>query len=93
MCAITDHDVNDGEQLTHAGSDSDFEWFMHGQETLVEGFDNRVESSGGQGRHVEHAADALAATIDMARASLRSAVSIEGGHAHELADPLAIKRA
>ena len=93
MCAITDHDIDDRNEFTHTGSDRDFEWFMLGQETQVEGFDNRVESSGGEGGHVKHAADALAATIDMTRAALRSAVAIEWGHADELADPLAIKGA
>jgi hypothetical protein len=34
--AITNHDVDDREQLTHAGSNDNFEWFLISTLALVE---------------------------------------------------------
>ena len=67
--------------------------FCFGQQTLIELFDNWVEARGGQRGHVEHAADAGAAAVDVPRPSLLAAVAIEWRHPNELADLLAIKRA
>src|SRR5215207_5053987 len=68
-------------------------WFSFAHQALIELFDNWIETRGGEGGHIEHTADAGAATEDMAHPSLRTAVAIEGRHADELTDTLAIERA
>src|SRR5258705_13959904 len=87
--AITAHDVDDREQCGGASIDSDFEWFLIGAETFVEFFDYWVMAGGAQRRHIEHAAQAGPAAVDMASAALLATVTIEWRDAHQFTNLLA----
>jgi len=46
--AASDHRVEDGQQLAHAGDEGDLGQLAGGQQAIVEGLDGRVAAAGGQ---------------------------------------------
>ena len=88
---VANHKVDNGEQLTHAGSDGHFEWLLPGAQALIECFDNWVAAASGQRRHVKYLAHVGPAAKDVTAATLLATVAIKWGHAHQLADLLPIK--
>ena len=66
------------EEFAHDGGEGDFGEFLLGQQALVEGFEDGVELSGGECRHVECTADFLAAAADGAFALMLATVIIVG---------------
>src|SRR5438046_9951898 len=60
--------VERDEQLAHAGHQHDLLGFAGGQESLVAGFDGRIEARGHERSDVQHAAQAGTSVEDMALA-------------------------
>ena len=85
--------VEDDEQFAHAGGEDDFNGLSLGLEALGEGADDRVATRGGEGGHVEGAADRGAPPPNGSFAAVRSAVVVEGGESDECTDLLAIELA
>ena len=90
---FADHDVDDGQQFSHTGNKGHFLKLALGQQALVERFDSRIATNGSQCGHVKLAAYLGATPIDVTRTTLIAAVTIEGCHAGELRDLMAIKLA
>ena len=88
---ISEQGVKNNEQFPHAGGYDDFEGFSLILEALGEGFDGGVEALGGQGGHIEQAADVGAAAGDMGPAILFSRFSVIGGQADQGGDLMAIE--
>src|SRR5688500_6289327 len=57
MLLVAQHGVEDGEELAHAGGESDFLQFASLQHLLVLSLDHRVVACGNEGRHIENTAD------------------------------------
>src|SRR5688572_9495488 len=57
MLLVAQHGVEDGEELAHAGGESDFLQFASLQHLLVLSLDHRVVACGNEGRHMENTAD------------------------------------
>lgn len=55
-CIGAQHAVQNGEQLSHTGSDGELLWFSGTDESLVERPDRRVAANGTNDRHVQGAA-------------------------------------
>ena len=89
---MANHEVDNSEQLTHAGSDSNFEWLLPGTEALIECFDNWIATTSSQRRHIKHPAYVCTAAEDVTIAALLATVAIKRSDAHQLADLLSIKR-
>ena len=68
---VANHEVDNSEQLTHAGSDGYFEWFLPGTQTFVKCFDNWIATASGQSRHVKHLAYVLDQRAVVALAKLK----------------------
>ena len=49
---IPDHRIEDRQELAHTSCDGDFLEFALRQQALIELFDNRVKSEGGQRAHI-----------------------------------------
>ena len=48
-----EHGVEDDQELAHAGGQHHLEGFASGLQSVGEGFDHGIETTGGQGGHVE----------------------------------------
>lgn len=79
------------EELAHDGGDGDAVVFATCAELLVEGSQDGVAASGGEGGHVEGAADGGTSAADVALAATGSAVVVEGRQAGEGRDLAAIE--
>ena len=53
MAVSSDHEIEYGEELAHAGGQGQFLGFACGAKTLVEGSEDRIEPGGHQGSHVQ----------------------------------------
>ena len=89
--AVFGHLVEDGQEFADAGDEGDLEGFAGGDETVVEGADFVVGTGGGQGGHVERVAQGGAAAGDHAFALVLAGVAVEGLHAGEGGDFLAVE--
>jgi hypothetical protein len=93
---VPEHGVEDDEQLTHAGGDDDFGllgtsiWGALGQ-SLRKGADAFVAASGAESRHVQGVPDGDASAPDGSCSGESSAVVIEGRHADQCGDLLAVE--
>lgn len=75
--------VEEDEEFSHNGCESEFGGFVGGAEGLVEGAQDVVAAGGAQGGHVEGIAQAHAASGDVAFALEVAAVLVEGSDAEE----------
>ncbi len=91
MGIIFDHSIEHHEQLAHAGSDDDFEFFSLSGESFGEFFQGGIEAFGGEGGHVEGVADVGSPTPNGAFAPHSSAIVVEGGQAREGGDFLSVE--
>src|SRR5262245_53350273 len=73
--AIADDGVEDGQQLPHAGYESELAGLAGGEEPLVEGTQHGIEAAGCQGSHIEHLAHGGAATPNDPLSAKRAAVA------------------
>ena len=91
MFLILEHEIEDGQELAHAGNGGDFEGLAGGDQAVGEGLDGGVEAHGGQGGHVEGGADVRPAAEDGAFAAQGARIAVERGDADEGGDLLAIE--
>ena len=92
-CAMFEHVVKYEEQLTHACDKRHLFGFTSGAETLVEGLDNRVVTSGHKSSHVEGSPNSCTSTPYDTFAPKEAAVTIERSDTHQMSDLFAIQGA
>src|SRR5260221_5338694 len=85
------HGVEDDQQLAHASGDDNFKRFARGFESLSEGADDRVAAFGGEGGHVQGAADRGTSAPDGALTPKGSAVMVEGSQPDQRANLLTVE--
>src|SRR5918995_4302255 len=90
---VANHDVDDGQQSAHASYHCDFEGFMVGAQSVVEVSQQRVVANAGQRSHIHQFANVSAATINVSSAAAVTAVAVERGDSHPLADLLSVELA
>lgn len=93
LCLVVQDGVGDDDQLSGDGDESHLGRLAGRAQAHVERFEARIVTCGGDRRHVERIADALAAAPDPAQASELSAVGVEGSQAGEGCDLLGRERA
>src|SRR5260221_4146607 len=75
--ASRDHDVEDDDELAHAGDKRDLFLLYFGQQALIEGLEHGVvPCRGPETSHVEEIADPAASALDVALAPPSAAVVI-----------------
>src|SRR5882757_4293786 len=78
--AAGDHDVEDDDQLTHAGDEGDLGGLSFGDQALVVVLENRVAAGGGaDDGQEEQVAQLSPATLDEASSAMLAAVVVVGG--------------
>jgi len=90
---VAEHGVEDDEELAHAGGHDELKGLSGGFEFGGEGFDGRVEVSGGERGHVEGGSDAGPTAPDHASPAELSAVAVERRHADQGRDRLSVELA
>src|SRR5665213_4565134 len=83
---VSEHGIEDGQQLAHAGGDSDLGGLACADQAAVEEPDDRVVADGGQGGHIQHRAHFAAPTANAARSLALARVVGQWCDAHELGD-------
>ena len=91
MIIISDHDIEDGEQLAHTGSEGHLLGLASGTQTLVEGSNHRVEAGGYESGHEESGPYLSTAAPDGSLTPQGPAVSIEGSHSNQSCDLTAVE--
>ena len=86
------HGVEYGQKLMHTRRQGHFFDLPRREEPFVKGFDPRVVTRGHEGAHVEHGAHVRAASPDYAPTPEGPTVAIEGCHANQRRNVLAIER-
>ena len=89
---MSDHCIDDGEELAHAGGKSDFLLFSGGNEALVMGTDNRIVSACDQSPHVEDGSHVGSATPTGTFAADSAAVPVKRSDTDESGDLPAVER-
>src|SRR3954453_17253918 len=84
--AVTSHGIEDGQQLVHAGAQSDLVELAGGDQPLIEAAYHRVRSHRRQGSHIQHRPHGSAATPDLAFTAPHAAIAVEGCNAHQRGD-------
>ena len=79
-------ELQDNQQLTHTGCESQLLGLTRRQQALVEDPDDWVVAAGRQRPHVQSAANSGASTPDGAFAPQSTAVSVEGSHTNQGSD-------
>ena len=90
---MLEHGVQDNQQLTHTGCESQLLGLTRRQQALVEDPDDWVVAAGRQRPHVQSAANSGASTPDGAFAPRSTAVSVEGSHTNQGSDLPTVQRA
>src|SRR5713226_5604707 len=85
------HGIEDGEQLAHAGGESELGSLAGGGKSSVENTDNGIPANGREGGHVEGLAETGSSAPDAPPTPKRAAIAVVGGHAHQGSDLLAIE--
>ena len=85
------HRIEYCQQLSHASRQSQLFRLPCRQQPLIEGSEYRVASTGDQRTHVEHCSQPGSAAPHAALAPTRTAVPVEGCHAAQSGDPLAVE--
>lgn len=80
---LSDHGIEDGEQLPHARHQSDLLGFAQGHEPLVELLYGGVVSGGNQSRHVERLPDPRSSAPHAAASPEDPGVAVDGSHSDE----------
>lgn len=91
MVVVLDPGVEVNQELAHAGAEGHLEMLVLLFEPLSKGTDGRMAAAGGEGRHVEHAANVRSSAPDGAFAAEVSAVAVEGRDAHQRRDLLPVE--
>ena len=86
------HGVEYGQKLTHTRRQSHFFDLPRGQEPFVKGFDPRIVARGDKCAHVQHGAHMRATSPHRPPTTEGSTVAIEGCHANQRRNVLAIER-
>lgn len=92
-CLVSDHGVEDDEKLAQASHDSDLLGFASGTESFVEGMDFPVVFGGNWNRHIERGADAVPPSPGRTSGVHLAIIPVDGSHAYEAGDLLAIQGA
>ena len=87
------HRIENRQQLAHRGYEGNLRRFAGGAQALVELPDDRVPARRYQGRHVQGRADGRSTAPDGPVPAPPPAVAIEGRHAHQRGNLLAIEQA
>ena len=74
---ISDHGIQDEEQLPHAGGEGNLFWLACGKQSSIKRLDHRIESSSYQGGHVQSSPHRCAATPHFAFASQSATIPVE----------------
>ena len=90
---MLEHGVQDNQQLTHTGCESQLLELTRRQQALIEDPDDWVVAAGRQRPHVQSAANSGASTPDGAFAPRSTAVSVEGSHTNQGSDLTTVQRA
>ena len=90
---MLEHGVQDNQQLTHTGCESQLLGLTRRQQALIEDPDDWVVAAGRQRPHVQSAANSGASTPDGAFAPQSTAVSVEGSHTNQGSDLTTVQRA
>ena len=85
---VSEEGVEDGEEFVHRGDEREFLFLALEDESLIEGFDGRVEADGTEGGHVQRGPDGGSTAEDGALASEGSAVAVDGRDTDEGGDLL-----
>src|SRR6478672_3501292 len=88
--AVTQHGVEDGQQLAHGSDEGETGRFAGLAQTAVEGLEHRVVLDGDQASHVERRPDLDAAPLDLALTAISAAVAVHRGEAGESSDLVAV---
>ena len=80
---MTDHRVDDRQELPHHGGQGDFRRLPRRDQAFVEGPQHGVMAFGRQGGHVQQRADGATAARDAAAALQSPAVACHRGQAHQ----------
>ena len=88
---VSDHGVEDEEEFSHAGDECDHFALACGDEAFVERADDGVASCSDEGGHVQGVADGDASAAGGSFAAHESGVAVDGRHADELGDLLAVE--
>jgi len=89
---VADHGVENGEGFSHGSDKRLFLFLVARQHLLVIGFQDRIVMESHQGGRIENTADFLATTANPTLSVLGAAVVVEGSHAGEGGDLLAVKK-
>lgn len=87
------HRLENRQQFAHRSHERDLRRFAGDAQALVERPDDWISSRGHQGRHVQGRADGCSPAPDRSVPVQPPAVAIEGGHAHQGRNLLAIQQA
>ena len=79
---MLDHCVDDRQELTHAGGNSDFLEFAGRKEALVESLDHGIESGRDDRWHVESSSDVRPPSPARPPAPHLAAITIERGYSN-----------
>ena len=88
---VLDERIQEREPFSHGGRQRDFLGFPFRQETLIEGFDPRIEPRRDERGHVPHATDIGSASERAALARDLAGIIVQRSHAHELRNLSAIE--
>ena len=86
---VSDHGIEDGQELSHAGDEGDLFPFASGQEFLVMGFDGEVVPGRHERGHVEGVSDGGSSAANAACPARLAAVVVERRESHQRRDALA----
>ena len=78
-----DHNIENGEQLAHACGQGHLFVFSFSAEPVVEDLDERIETCGHEGGHVEGSSDRGTTSPDGSMATEGTAVTVERGDTDE----------
>jgi hypothetical protein len=73
--------VHEDDEFAHDGGEGEFGGFVVGAEALIEGFEDGVVESGGEGGHIEDFSDSGSAAVDVALSAVLAAAAVERRHA------------
>ncbi|CAI2518485.1 Uncharacterised protein [Serratia ficaria] len=83
---LSEHRIQDGQQLAHTGNQSDFFSFSGGDQAYVKRFYHRIKAGCHKCRHVQRSSHTSPATKDGSSSSHRARVPVYRRNAHKCAD-------
>jgi hypothetical protein len=85
---MSDHSIEDREELVQARGERHLLGLMHGEKTLVEGPDSCIAPGSYQGGHVQCSSHSRPAASDHTLSMLLAAVLVERRESNKSGDPL-----